>query len=140
MAKRRGKGRRGKESVSGYFRKIFIERPELLDSKSNDELLQRWKADHPGTTDVPNTVRSNLANLKSHLRKRLRQGLPIGGKVAAQAAPTGSRTASNHGLEALEEHIDDSLTMAKNLDRAGLEEVIKLLRRARNEVVWKLGQ
>jgi hypothetical protein len=40
----------------------------------------------------------------------------------------------------LEEHIDDCLTVAKLLDREGLGHVIRLLRQARNEVVWKLGQ
>jgi hypothetical protein len=139
MAKMRGRRRKGKESVSGYFRQIFIERPELLSSTSNQELLERWKADH-GTTDVPNSVRSNLANLKSHLRKRQRLGLSLGGKVAARGPDMPLRRTSSNGLEALEEHIDDSLTLAKNLDRSGLAEVIVLLRKARNQVVWKLGE
>jgi hypothetical protein len=30
--------------------------------------------------------------------------------------------------------------MARHMDREGLASVIGLLRRARNEVVWKLGQ
>jgi hypothetical protein len=46
----------------------------------------------------------------------------------------------SHKLEALEELIDDCLSLAKHLDREGLESIIKLLRRARNEVVWKMGQ
>jgi hypothetical protein len=40
----------------------------------------------------------------------------------------------------LEESIDDCPTQAKNLDREELDSIIKLLRRARNEVVGKLGQ
>jgi len=139
MAKMRGRGLAGKESVSGYFRRIFMARPELLDSKSNEVLIERWKADH-GTTEVPNSVRSNLANLKSHLRKRRRLGLPLGGQAATQVAEMPAPNAADHGLEALEEHIDDSLTMARNLDRIGLGEVINLLRKARNKVVWKLGE
>jgi hypothetical protein len=139
MATMRGRRRKGKESVSGYFRQIFIERPELLGSTSNQELLERWKADH-GTNDVPNSVRSNLANLKSHLRKRQRLGLSLGGKVASRSDDMPLRRTSSNGLEALEEHIDDSLTLAKNLDRSGLAEVIILLRKARNKVVWKLGE
>jgi hypothetical protein len=135
MAKRR----KSKESVSGYFRKIFVERPELLDNKSNEELLDLWKADHQ-TSEVPGSVRSNLANLKSHLRKRRRLGLSLGGKVAAQSAVVQTVDTANHGLEALEEQIDDSLTMARSLDRTGLAEVINLLRTARNRVVWKLGE
>jgi len=43
-------------------------------------------------------------------------------------------------LDALEEQIDECLTLAKNLDREGLANVIGLLRRARNEVVWKMGE
>ena len=139
MAKMRSRGPRGKESISGYFRKIFLNRPELLNSQSNAELIQRWKADH-GTNEVPNSVRSNLANLKSQLRKRQRLGLPLGAQATTPRAATGPKRAANHGLEALEEHIDDSLTMAKNLDRAGLGDVITLLRTARNQVVWKLGE
>ena len=137
MAKMRGRGPREEESVSGYFRKIFIENPDLLDSKSNEELIARWKADHRAT-DVPSSVRSNLANLKSLLRKRRRLGLSIGGKVVARASAHPGN--APNGLEALEEHIDSSLTMARTLDRSGLAEVIHLLRAARNKVVWKLGE
>jgi hypothetical protein len=43
-------------------------------------------------------------------------------------------------LEALEEQIDDCLSAAKALDREGLGDVIGLLRRARNQVAWKMGQ
>jgi hypothetical protein len=139
MAKIRGRGPGGKESVSGYFRKIFLDRPELLHSKSNEELIQRWKTDH-GTNQVPNSVRSNLANLKSNLRKRQRLGLPLSAQSAGQRTPARTPFTGGHALEALEEHIDDSLTMAKNLDRTGLDDVITLLRTARNKVVWKLGE
>jgi hypothetical protein len=138
MAKMRGKRTSG-ESVSGYFRRIFLAQPELLDRKSNDMLLERWKADHR-TTEVPNSVRSNLANLKSLLRKRRRQGLPLAARVVTLDLTQGVERAGNGGLEALEEQIDESLTMARNLDRTGLEEVINLLRKARNKVVWKLGE
>jgi hypothetical protein len=45
-----------------------------------------------------------------------------------------------HKLELLEEQIDDCLSLAKSLDREGLGEIIRLLRGARNKVVWKMGQ
>jgi hypothetical protein len=138
MAKTRGR-RKGGESVSGYFRRIIIAQPDLLDSKSNEVLLERWKVDH-NTTHVPNSVRSNLANLKSLLRKRRRKGLPLSARPVAQDFAMRQESTANGGLEALEEHIDESLTMARSLDRTGLEEVINLLRRARNKVVWKLGE
>jgi hypothetical protein len=43
-------------------------------------------------------------------------------------------------LEVLEEQIDDCLSFAKRLDKDGLADVIGLLRRARNGVVWMAGQ
>src|SRR5437868_774924 len=131
MAKRR---RRGGESISGYFRKIFEDRPELLHSKSNAELIDRWNADHP-SKPATNRIRQNLANTKSVLRRKKRRG----GRKAA-AAMGGGVTTGGSRLEMLEEHIDDALSMAKHLDREGLDSVIKHLRSARNEVVWKLGQ
>ena len=68
------------------------------------------------------------------LRKKKRHG----GRKAA-AAIGGMKTAGSR-LEMLEEHIDDALSMAKHIDREGLDSVIKHLRNARNQVVWKLGQ
>ena len=138
MARTRRRRRKGKESVSGYFRKIFMQRPELLDSTSNEELVERWKADHE-TNNVPISVRANLANLKSHLRKRRRLGLSLGRPVDAATTTVRPTRSATNGLEALEEHIDESLTMARNLDRTGLAEIIDLLRQARNTVVRKLG-
>lgn len=132
------------ETVSGYFRRIFKERPELLGASSNDELLSRWLKDHPGNKEVPKNVKNNLANLKSVLRKKGRKRR--GRKPAEQAAvSTGQAAASvanviGRRLESLEERIDEGLTMARNLDPSTLANVIQLLRRARNEVVWKIGQ
>jgi hypothetical protein len=134
------------ETTSGYFRRIFKENPSLLVSKSNSELLSRWLADHPGHKEVPKNVQGNMSNVKSLLRKKKRKKLGRPKKVeqAAQvgivsAQPTPIRVAPK-GLEALEEQIDDCLTFAKKLDRDGLDEVIRLLRKGRNAVVWKLGQ
>ena len=45
-----GANRTNGESVGGYFRRIFKERPDLLKSRSNDEVLARWLADNPGTS------------------------------------------------------------------------------------------
>jgi hypothetical protein len=129
MAKVPGKKRR-KSGVSAYFRPIFEEHPDLLDGKSNKELLQRWHTDHPGYKRVPGNVKQNLANLKSQMRKERREGRP-GGKAGAPPS---------QGLASLEENIDDCLSQAKTLDRAGLKSVIEHLRAARNLVVWKMGR
>jgi hypothetical protein len=133
----------GGETVSGYFRRVFAENPKLLNSRSNDELLSRWLADHPGEKEVPERIRQNLSNVKSILRKqqrkRGRRRQEQDQAAGAPPRPAAPRRASD-SLEALEEHIDDALTLAKVIDREGLQSVIHLLRRARNEVVWKQGQ
>jgi hypothetical protein len=145
MAKAKGDGQpkpNGGESVSGYFRKVFEESPKLLKTRSNDEVLQRWLKDHPGEKEVSAQVRNSLMNVKSLLRKKgrkrvRRQEEEQERATGVKAAP---RTKVANALEELEEHIDDCLTVAKLLDREGLDHVIRLLRQARNEVVWKIGQ
>jgi hypothetical protein len=134
MATRKRRG----ETVTGYFRKVFAERPEWLIEKSNAATLARYRQDHGLPPDAPleRKVTTNLANLKSVLRKQQRQQARGGGAVAV----AGNRGRGGSRLEVLEEMIDESLTLARNLDREGLESIITLLRRARNEVVWKLGQ
>jgi hypothetical protein len=133
------------ESVSGYFRAVFRENPRLVKSTSNEEIFDRWLKDHPEEKEVPDRVKNILFNLKSKLRKKMKRGpgRPKKEEMArvsppAEVAPV--RRPASEGLESLEEQIDDCLALAKNIDRGGLEGVIDLLRRARNQVVVKLGQ
>jgi hypothetical protein len=140
-------GADGGETIAGYFRKIFAKKPSLLKGRSNDELLKQWLADHPQEKEVPRNVKAGLQNVKSVLRSRGRKG-----KQAAQAkeARAASQTAAEtkpvrnatplSKLEALEEHIDECLTLAKIIDRDTLHDVIHHLRRARNLVVWQTGE
>lgn len=134
----------GEETVAGYFRKVFAESPGLLKGKSNDALLQRWLADHPGETEAPKSVKSGLANIKSVLRKKGRREDRRTARREAARGPgheaRGLVPGRGNQLERLEENIDDCLTLARLLDRDGLSRVIALLRAARNEVVWKMGQ
>jgi hypothetical protein len=145
MAKKAGpKGSAEGESTQGYFKRILKENPKLLKGRSNQELLDRWKADHPGQ-DLSNSVKADLQNAKSVLRsrRRRRRKAPQGdGQPLAPdpARPSARPATPPHGLEKLEEQIDDCLALAKHTDREGLESVIRLLHRARNEVVWKMGQ
>jgi hypothetical protein len=133
------------ESTMGYFRKILTANRRLLKGRSNEELLRRWLEDHPGHETVPNSVKQSLSNIKSILRKKYLRG-PRAAKVAPEAEEQAvatvaevAATALETALEALEVQIDDCLTLARNIDREGLNEVIGYLRRARNQVVWKLG-
>jgi hypothetical protein len=130
------------ETVSGYFKRIFRERPELLKKRSNDEVFRQWLKDHPGENEVPLKVKQGLSNVKSQLRKKPGRGRAK--KVVAEA-PAGNgvrtvRTAPRGALEKLEEQIDECLSLAKGLDRDEFASIITHLRRARNEVVWKIGQ
>ena len=138
-------GNAGGQTVSGYFRRVFAENPKWLGTRSNDDVLARWLKDHPGETAVPEKVRQNLSNVKSLLRKthRKKPGRPKNESPLAEPTsapvPAAPPRKGARGLESLEEQIDECLTLAKNLDREGLSSVIGLLRRARNEVVWKMG-
>jgi hypothetical protein len=142
MPKMGGKKQK-EESISGYFKKVFKEHPKWLEQKSNALLVERWLRDHPDETEVSDRVKQNLANTKSALRKKLREeaaapmafSFPVDEEDEEQEENSGA-----HKFEPLEEYIDDCMSLAKTLDRDGLESVIKLLRRARNEVVWKIGQ
>jgi hypothetical protein len=62
-------------------------------------LLQRWLQDHPDQKEVPSRVKANLANIKSVLRKKRREGT-----AARPARPAPAARTVNSGLETLEEH------------------------------------
>jgi hypothetical protein len=133
------------ENLSAYFRGVFQENPKWIDTRSNDEVLARWLKDHPGEKEAPDRVKQNLANVKSLLRQaqRKKPGRPKKESLAAEPTAATSAAAPRKGVrgfESLEEQIDECMTLAKNLDREGLSSVINLLRRARNEVVWKMGE
>jgi hypothetical protein len=133
------------ETTSGYFRRIVKEAPHLLVTRSNDEMLARWLTDHPGQKEVPKNVHKNLAKIKGVLRhkgrKKHAKPKTVEQAVAVQAISTPLKPTriAPKGLEGLEEQIDDALTVAKRMDREGLADVIRLLRNARNGVVWQLG-
>jgi hypothetical protein len=139
-----GNGRGQGEPLTTFFRNIFAQNPKLLSTRSNEELIRRWKEDHPGQ-EVTKQVQAALANAKSAERHKRRKK---GRRQKAEAAPTAAAAAHAlpkpanppRGLEALEEQIDDALSLAKHLDREALGDIIKLLHRARNQVVWKMGQ
>ena len=147
-AETKGDGQAG-ESKTGYFRQLLKEKPRLLDGRSNHELIDRWRQDHPGE-EFSDSVRAALQNAKSaerHIRrkkgrkKKAKQAQPQETTALALAShPLPKPAKAAHKLEALEEQIDDCLSLAKHLDREGLGEVIRLLRHARNAVVWKMGQ
>jgi hypothetical protein len=133
------------ESIAGYFRKVFKDHPGWLMERSNDKLLQKWLADHPGVNEAPNSVKKSLGKIKSILRSKKRN--KVARLATAHQPPSQqpqakvARVATGGSkLEALELQIDECLISARHLDREGLHDVIAMLRKARNAVVWKIGQ
>ena len=110
----------GGESIAGYFRRIFQENPKMLKDRSNDKLIERWVADHPGEDERLPSVRSSLANLKSVLRsKKRRRGKAAEERVATETGQPVKARVPARGLEELEIHIDESLMLARKLDAEG---------------------
>jgi len=133
------------ESKSAYFRKVFTEKPEWLEQKSNDVVLARYRSDNGMSTSQPvdKSVKATMANMKSVMRKELR--VAVNGSPAPAPASMGSKWSPpkaplHPSLENLEELIDECLVAAISYDRTGLESVIRHLRTARNQVVWKMGK
>jgi hypothetical protein len=141
------------DTATSYFRAIFKENRQLLKSKSNDEILDRWLADHPWEREVPVNVKYILATVKSVLRHRHHKKMKdmklgqAGGLLAHRVVI--SRAASQvvdgvndrtQALEKLEEQIGECMRLARSLDKKKLANAIVLLRRARHEVVWQLGE
>ena len=137
---RRARSSANGESVQGYFRKILEEEPKLLKKRSNAELYERWLKDHPGETEVPLKVRQGLSNLKSVMRNRRRRRKRMQDGEAAGAAPAWRGPArGGNALVNLESQIDEALVMARQHESLGLEDVIRLLRTARNRVIVQMG-
>jgi hypothetical protein len=89
---------------------------------------------------LPATAEGQLVERGKKRKKEARhaeeyQVIEHGMKPTVARVPTGSSK-----LEQLEQHIDECLIEARLLDKERLEEVIHHLRKARNPVVWKIGQ
>lgn len=128
-------------SVSGYFRELFESDHELLKSSSNAEILARWRQDHPGQS-VTGKIRGSMANMKSQLRQK--HGIPRKrrrrrgkNKEVVAVAKVAVKRVSTGALENLEGMIDSVLALAREHENAGLQNIVKHLRDARNGVVMR---
>src|SRR4051794_13603759 len=72
------------ESVSGYFRRVFADNPQLLEGRSNDAILERWRSDHPGEP-LSDPVKNGLQNVKGILRSRGQKGKRRAARTQAAA-------------------------------------------------------
>lgn len=132
-------------SLAGYFRKLFEDNQDWLKEGTNADVIDRWKKDHPGQ-DVTDSVRNGLANTKSLMRKKLgigkrRRKRRKGAAAAAEQPAAVKRVRAPYALlERMEGLIDDCLTLARQQNSEGLENVIKHLRVARRQVAWEMGE
>ncbi len=161
MRPKRKKTKSDLPTISGYFRQLFAEKPEWLKETSNDAILERYRTDHglPPGAALDQSIKSNLANIKSVLRKQSRgprQTAPanrvgrVNGAMETQTASPMQSTRTGNKLEPLEEMIDNCRDLAKSIDRdgltdpsidrQGLAEVLKGLRRCQNKIVWMIGE
>ncbi len=133
------------ESTAGYFKRLFQENKEWLNEGSNQELIDRWKKDHPGQ-EVTKSILNGLANTKSIMRKkeglgkRCRKRRKMAG-AAAEQPPAARRSRAPYAvLERMEGMIDDCLTLARQQNSEGLDNLVKHLRMARRQVAWEMGE
>jgi len=145
MARAKAEG----ESKSAVFRRYFEKQPDLLREKNFDAVIEMFKKDNPNR-EFGDSERQVAANIKSRMRKELgirgrrrkRRGAAAGAAAGGhEGGGTGVARGGRGGgsLHMLEEQIDDCLMAAKRLDREGLDDVIKHLRRARNLIVVRGG-
>ncbi len=138
-------------SKSGIFREYFRKHPELLEHSSNQKIYEMFALDHPDTP-LTNELKNVCANVKSQERKRRRTEmllangrLPYDIRLGNRFTPmvyvtpppddaNGTSSPSmgrSQRLEWLEDQIDMCIAVAKQLDRESLDEVIRVLRKAR---------
>jgi hypothetical protein len=67
------KARQKPTSAAGYFKQLFQANPDWLGEGFNQQVIERWKQDHPGE-DVTRSVLNGLANTRSLMRKKLGLG------------------------------------------------------------------
>jgi len=124
-------------SKSSYWRGIFDKNPKLVRQRSNSSLREQWESDHPGQK-FDESWSQSLSNVKSMYRNKHKKGrkskAAMNGQPGTHVAPA---TVPAAALERLENAVDQCLWAAHQLGPVSLDRVIKLLRAARNEIVWK---
>lgn len=136
----------GDVNIAAYWKKLLKRHPRLIKERKNEELYTIWKDEHPGYDEVPKNWQQGLSNVKTILRKNKKgkRRAAEGAEKPASAIDNGSPRPARSGrpssalLEALEQLIDDCLILANKVEADSLQEVVRHLRKARREVVWKM--
>src|SRR5687768_8176329 len=121
-------------SIRSYFIKLFGDHPDWLGLTENSAALQQWKTDH-NATEVPLNVKQGLASVKSFLRGQAKGGGKKAGGKGGRPRKSLAPAAAVRDVETLETRIDECLSMARGLDVAKLEPVVKHLRIALAHIV-----
>ena len=136
MAKAKATG----ESKSAVFRRLYEGNLNLLTVPEYDELFRQYQGED-SSRKIGTSERQVAANVKSRLRKehkfRRRRGRRgRRGRMADGAAPvmTGPQRVGAAHL-ALEDAIDDCIFLARRMDATRFEDVVRLLKRARNHLI-----
>jgi len=127
------------ESLSAKLKRLFRADTELLRTRDYDGLKAAWEKGNPGKP-FSEKLRQIAANIKSRMRKdlgmRKRRRKQSAVVANGQAAVKPLRPVL---LAPLEEHIDECLMLARGVGRDQLADVIRLLKRARNQVIMMIG-
>jgi hypothetical protein len=126
------------EAIGLMARVWFIShKPELA---LLDVMPAGWEVAAAHSSEGAKTVLSTRLRVQEAALEKSEQ---LAAPMAAEpqrALAVATINAPPQGLELLEEQIDHCLTLAKTLNREQLTGVIDLLRRARNNVVWIIGE
>jgi hypothetical protein len=120
-----------KGTVSGIFREIFAERPNLLNAASNDEVLREWEKRSGRRANK--SVRANLCNVKCKLKRKGGLVMQVQHQPPSNGAPEETPV-----LLAIEIFLDMALDRARRTKDPALDDVIDEVRSARNKVI-RLG-
>ena len=127
------------ESKSSVFRRIYESNLELLKVPGYDELFRVYQAED-GSRKIGVSERQVAANVKSTLRakhkirgrRRGRRARLANGAVAP-VIMTPQRVGAAH--LALEDAIDDCIFLARRMDAVRFVDVVRMLKRARNQLI-----
>jgi hypothetical protein len=139
------RGVKDEPSLSSWFRTHFDQHPDRVRKKgSNDEVVNDWQLAHPGK-QFTKRHRQAMANVKSSLkhakRKKKRQAQPATESGMIRAVRM-NRPYPGGSMEHLEVAIDRCLSTARGLEEKDpdMQQVVRHLRMARNELVWISGK
>jgi hypothetical protein len=130
------------ESKSAVFRRLYQSNLNLLKVPGYDDLFRLYQGED-SSRQIGTSERQVAANVKSRLRKehkfrgrrRGRRGRRPG--VADGAARPIMTVPQRIGAAhlALEDAIDDCIFLARRMDATRFEDVVRLLKRARNHLI-----